>query len=142
MRSPERTVKAFVNTTIVVNWSVHRRNLKDEMSLDEVKVFCYSHLSSSCPKITLPRQFETPMMLRRRLLSLLLRPPNWIALSGEKEKKEEMPRLRRKWERRRRSMEGEERMEMYKFHNSFFFASSVSSAAQSTFAASSLQRLF
>ena len=98
------------------------------------------HLSSSRPKTILPTQFETPMMLRRRLLSPLLRPPNWIALSGEKEKKDDMPRLRRKWERRRRSMEGEERTEMYKFLSSFFFASSVSSA-QSTFAASTV-RLF
>ena len=30
MISPERTVKAFVKTTIEVNWSVHGRNLKDE----------------------------------------------------------------------------------------------------------------
>ena len=83
-RSPERTVKALVKTTIDVNWSVQGRNLN---SLAAVEGFLScSHLSSSCPKRTLPRQFETPMMLRRRLLSPLLSPPNWIARSVEKEK--------------------------------------------------------
>ena len=76
---------------------------------------------------TLPRQLETPTMLRRRLLSALLKPPNWIARSVEKEKKEKMPRWRRKWERRRSSMAGEERTEVYIFKEDFL-ATSVSTA--------------
>ena len=39
MISPERTVKAFVKTTIEVNWSVHGRNLKDEKG-EHVKHEC------------------------------------------------------------------------------------------------------
>ena len=52
------------------------------------------------------------MMLKRRLLSPLLSPPNWIALSVEKEKYEKMPRWSRKWDKSRSSMGGEERTEV------------------------------
>ena len=55
------------------------------------------------------------MMLRRRLIWALLNPPTWSARSGEKEREATMPRPMRNWERRKSSLAGEDRAEMYNF---------------------------